>query len=619
MFKQKFTTLISAIIFLCLPATVFAMPVDRGFTPNKIIDDKVFSDTQTFGGADGVQKFLEKKHSVLANISPDFITRLKELDSTALKQDLEDPRPNLGRLRSASELIWDASLQSGLNPQVILASLNKEQGLITAKTDLNEPGLQRALDFAMGFGCPDSTGCSSSQFGGFYSQLFGTFDSGGNRYLGAAKSLMKSFSTPGGRGPQVNGRAAKVGDVIILDNTLGGYDGISPQQSLMIENNATAALYRYTPHVFNGNYNFWKYFQQWFKYPNGALLKLASSGDTYIIQNGVKLLVPQFVAQARKIDLTAVITVSPNEFESYDTDKPLGPADNTIVTVAGDAKKYVFLENIKHPASDLVIKQRGLDPAKTLSVTAQEAQIFDLGSVLTPKDGTIIRGVADKSVYLVSDGKIKMFSAYTFNQRNIKPKDLYTVPDAEILSYAQNGFVPPLDGTLIKTASSGTVYYAQNGYKQAVTAELFKNRGWSFKQVATLSGDEVEALTLGAYAQPKDRSFFAVGSKQGALYIFKDGTKHNISSFVAKQRGITADYVFPSGVVVSWYEGIPVAPRDGTVLKGDSDATVYLVMNGQLRPLTYKAYQNRRLSPKKTTVLSQAEIDSYGKGDTLEK
>lgn len=620
MFKQKFFKLLSVlVILLSVIPTAFAQPVDPLFNPSKLVEDKVFSDVQTFGGPEGIQKFLERKNSVLANTSPGFIARLKEPDSPKYKQDLEDPQPNLGRLRTAAELIWDASRQSGLNPQVILVTLNKEQGLITAKTDANETGLQRALDFSMGFGCPDSTGCSNSQFVGFYAQLFGTFDSSGNRYLGAAKSLMRSFTTEGGRGPQVNGKVAKVGDVITLDNTMGGYEGIMPQQTFSLENKATAALYRYTPHVFNGNYNFWKFFQAWFKYPSGTLLKLASGTDTYIIQNGVKQLVPQFVAQARKLDLTQTITVSPTEFDSLETERPLGPADSTIITVSGDSKKYVFIDNVKHPASDLVIKQRGLDPAKVLAVTPQEAAIFSEGSILPPKDGTVIRGVTDKSVYLAQNGKIKMYSAYTFAQNKIKPKDIYTVPDEEIASYTKDGFVAPLDGSLVKAGNSYTVYLVQSGYKQPVLGEIFKIRGWKFSQVASISTNEIDALPLGAYAQPKDRTFFAVGNLKGPFYMFKEGTKHSISAFVAKQRGLTPDYAFSQEVASSWVDGIPVPPANNTVVKGDKDQTVYLVVSGQLRPLTALAFKNRRISPKKIVILPQIEVDSYGKGDVLEK
>ncbi len=615
--KQKTLKIISAVLLGAIPFLAVAQTPDPAFTPNKLIEDKVFSDVQTFGGADGIQKFLVAKNSVLANTSQDFIAKLKEPQSVALKQSLDDPNPNLGRLRTAAELIWDASRQSGLNPQVILVTLNKEQGLITSANDYAPDKLQKALDRAMGFDCPDSSGCGNL-FPGFYYQLFGNNDSENNRYLGAAKSLMKSFSTVGGRGPVVDGAVSRVGQTITLDNTMGGYENILPQQTITLSNNATAALYRYTPHVFNGNYNFWRFFQGWFKYPNGTLLKLSGANDIYIIQNGVKLLVPQFVAQARSLDVTATIVVSPNEYDSYTTDKPLGPVDNTVVQDTGGIK-YVFLTNVKHQVSDLVLKQRGLDKASVLAITPAEAQIFEAGSVLPPKDGTVIRGTVDKSVYLVVDGKIKMYSGYTFAQSKVKTKDIYLVPDTEIATYTKNGFVAPKDGSLVKTASNGTVYLVENSLKRPILADIFKIRGFSYKSVASISEDEMSALPIGAYATPKDRTFFSVGSKTGQLYMFKEGTKHSISSFVAKQRHITPDYVFSDGVVAEWYDGIPVPPSDNTVVKGSDDQTVYLVVKGQLRPLTAQAFKNRRITAKQIVTLPQMEVEAYAKGDTLAK
>ena len=615
--KQKFTQIISAVFLVVFPLVTLAQTPEISFNPNKLIEDKVFSDTQTFGGAEGIQKFLTVKNSVLANTSPDFLAKLKESQVTELKQGLEDPRPNLGRLRTAAELIWDASIQSGLNPQVIIVTLNKEQGLITSANDYDSVKLQKALDRAMGFDCPDAAGCGNL-FPGFYYQLFGNYDSTNNRYLGAAKSLMKSFTTTGGRGPSVDGATSRVGQTITLDNTMGGYENILPNQSITLSNNATAALYRYTPHVFNGNYNFWKFFQGWFKYPNGTLLKLAAAADTYIIQNGVKQLVPQFVAQARVLDLSTTITVSPNEYESYTTDKPLGPVDNTIVQDTAGIK-YVFINNVRHQASDLVIKQRGLDTSKVLSISPAEAVIFDAGTVLPPKDGTVIRGAADKSVYLVVNGQIKMYSAYTFGQSKIKAKNIYIVPDAEISSYSKNGFVPPLDDSLVKASNNNTVYLVQNSLKQPILGEIFKIRGFSFKNVAAISPDEINALPLGSYAAPKDRTFFSVGSKIGQLYMFKEGTKHSISSYVSKQRGITPDYVFSSEVVAQWQDGIPVPPANNTVVKGDADQTVFLVVNGQLRPLTYQVFKNRKITVKKIVTLPQTEVDAYAKGDILAK
>lgn len=608
---------ISAVVLLVVFPTISLAQVNPNFNPDKLIEDKIFEDTQTFGGPEGIQKFLEVKNSVLANTSLDFLVKLKEPDSATLKLGLEDPQPNLPRLRTAAELIWDAAKQSGLNPQVILVTLNKEQGLITSANDFDPARLQKALDRSMGFDCPDSGGCGNL-FPGFYYQLFGNFDSENNRYLGAAKSLMKSFSTPNGRGPAFNGQVSRVGDVITLDNTPSQIYNPPAQQTVTLFNRATAALYRYTPHVFNGNYNFWKFFNEWFRYPNGTILKLATGVDYYIIQNGVKQLIPQFVAVSRGLNLNNSVIASPNEFESYSTDKVLGPVDNTIVTVIGENTKFVFDKNIKHPASEFVMKQRGLDPNKVISISAQESALFEKGPVLTPSEGTVLRGVTDQTVYLVENSRLKAFSAFTFAQRKIKASNVMTVPDAEVASYEKLGFVPPLDGTLIKPENSGTIYLMEQGLKRPLSAEIFKNRGLSFKNVITLSKDEVGALTIGAFATPKEKTWLA-DSKTKQQYLFKDGSLHSISSYVAKSRVITPDYYFSPGEIGEWQLGIPYPPKNGTLISGDQDQTVYYVQNGQLKPITYNAFKARRYSFAKVVKLPQEEVNAYAKGETITK
>lgn len=616
--KLYFTyAVLSALCFSLLPNSSYAQSINPAFDPNKLIEDKVFSDTQTFGGAAGIQKFLESRNSVLANTSPEFLARLKEPTVTMLKTALEDPEPALPRLRTAAELIWDASQSSGLNPQVILVTLNKEQGLIDGITP-NSDRLQRALDFSMGFACPDSTGCSQNTlFPGFYFQLFGNFDSSNNRYLGAAKSLMKSFSTPGGRGPSGDGKVSKVGEIISLSNTLGSYDGAPAQQTVMLSNNATAALYRFTPHVYNGNYNFWRFFNAWFKYANGTIMQVGSDVGLYIIQNGSRLQLPQFVAKARGLDVSKAIVVSPNELENYPQGKLYGPSDNTIVTVSGDPQKYVFLDNIKHPASDFVIAQRKLNIANTLAITQDESQLFTAGDVLTPADGTVVRGQTKPEVYIVDAGKLKMYSAFTFKQSGVAKK-VQLVSDNEIGTYPKAGFVAPLNGTLVKASNSSAIYEMGQGSLHPLSAELFKNRKLSYKNVASLSPDEIGSFSVDGFALPRDKTFFAVsGSTQ--LYYFKEGSKRTISAFVAKQQHIAADFTFSQAEAASWADGIPVAPRDNTIIKGDGDSTIYIVVKGQLRPLTYTAFKNRKITAKKISNLPQAEVDSYAKGDVLVK
>ena len=102
-----------------------------------------------------------------------------------LKQALDDPEPSLPYLRTAAQLIWDASESTGLNPQVILVTMEKEEGLIDQQYG-SPDAAQTAIDHALGFNCGDNVACWNL-FPGFYYQLFGNLDCSGNRYLGAAK------------------------------------------------------------------------------------------------------------------------------------------------------------------------------------------------------------------------------------------------------------------------------------------------------------------------------------------------------------------------------------------------------------------------------------------------
>ncbi|HSD12048.1 MAG TPA: hypothetical protein VLC10_00685 [Patescibacteria group bacterium] len=601
--KRALSAIVTSVLLLQPIFASAQLDVRPGFNPNMLVPDTAFADTQTFGGPEGIQRFLESKGSPLADTSPAFIARLSEPGAAELKQAIGDARPQAGRARTAAELIWDAAQSGGLNPQVILVTLQKEQGLVTGSGNTAPDRIQRALDRAMGFACPDGGACGDL-FAGFYYQLFGNVDLENNRYLGAVRSLAKSYSTPGGRGPRLNGHDAQVGESITLDNTLGGFAGVQARQTVTIGNRATAALYRYTPHVFNGNYNFWRYFVDWFKYPNGTLIRLPGDPALYIIQNGQRQKVLDFVSRARGIDPSKAMSVSPTEIQDYPAGALYGPADDTIISVGG--RNYVFRGGVKHPASRFVLAQRKLDTTKVTEVDAAEAGQFADGSQLTPKDGTVLRGTVIEDAYQVQDGVLRRFSAFTFAQLGAATSLKY-VPDDELLSYPKKGWVAPLDGTLVKAAGAPDVYLMGQGQKRPVPSELFKNLQFSARKVVTLSADEVSSYVTGVPPTPHERTWFA-GAQSKALYVFKDGAKHLIPAFVAKQRYITPDYVFDDGVIAQWPNGIALPPRDNTLVKSADAATVYVVLDGQLRPLTGEIFKLRKYSFRNVSTLPAADV-----------
>ncbi len=568
--KVKITILIATITALTLPSFVSAQgAVDPAFNPNLIIPDSAFSDVGTFGSAQGVQKFLELKGSVLANNSPDFLVKLKEPD-TQTKIGLEDSEPNLTRLRTAAELIYDSATHWGLNPQVILVMLQKEQSLITGTFSSNTD-LQKALDRAVGFGCPDDQPCGDI-FLGFYRQLFGSFDSQGSRWLGEAASLMKSFNaTVGGvrvgRGPGVDAsnqtfgrpiiRTSRMGNTVVIDNTIGGYDNVPAQQTVTLQNFATAALYRYTPHVFNGNYNFWKFYTAWFKYPNGTIIQKVGDPVQYVIDNGTKRTFSAFVATQRKLNLTNIIIVSPTEFDSYPTQKPIPPLDGTLIKGDANASIYLIQDSAKHPISHSVFVQRKFSFAKAI-----------------------------------------------------------TIPQAEVDSYDLGSYVPPIDGTLITGQTDQTVYIMVSAVKQPISASVFKARKLSFKSVMKLSDEEIVSIPSGPFLTPPEQTTFKTPSDP-TIYFYKGGLKHSVSAFVFKQRAVKN---FPmlnlsDAEAASIPTGDPLPPTDNTVFKGDSSSAIYKMVGGLKRLFTAASYKKARHP--KAIILPQAEVDQYQPGDDI--
>lgn len=127
---------------------------------------------------------------------------------------------------SAAQAFVDAALRYDLNPIVLLARAQVEQGIVS-KT---ERPSQSRLDWAFGCGCPDGRSCYE-QFRGFSNQV-----------LCSAQTLRKLYdASVTGEGQWVAGRSKLA------------LDGIDVRPG----NHATAALYAYTPWILRGRGGNW--------------------------------------------------------------------------------------------------------------------------------------------------------------------------------------------------------------------------------------------------------------------------------------------------------------------------------------------------------------------------
>ncbi|PIR97419.1 MAG: hypothetical protein COT91_01515 [Candidatus Doudnabacteria bacterium CG10_big_fil_rev_8_21_14_0_10_41_10] len=614
-FKKVFIILV--LILILTPVLSLA----DGFNSSLIITDSRFSNSDAFSSAEAIQRFLKQKGSVLANTSSDFLKQLKEPADVSLKIRLEDPNPDLGRLRSAAELIYDAAQLSKINPQVILVTLQKEQSLIGGSSN----NIQRRLDRALGYACPDSGVCGDI-FLSFYSQLFGNVDSEGNRYLGGVRSLSKSFYTPSGRGPAVDSsgrtygsgakvRISHVGDTITVDNTQGAPYNAEATQTVTLGNSATAALYRYTPHVYNGNYNFWKFFTEWFKFTNGSLVKFSGSNTVYFIDNGTRRPVSGTVMTQRGLDVTQAFEVSSDELTEFPEAPPLPPKNGTLLSPSTADKLYIVADNELREVSDFVSNLQGYDKSKTIYLPLFEVNSYAMGDRELPPSNTLLRGVTNPEVYIVEGGKIRSISGFVFEQRGFKFSNVIVAPDSEVATMSKGQTLPPLDGTLIKQDGQPLVYYVALGQKFPIPYFVFLSRGFKFSKVVILGSDEVGNMETGEHLAPADGSLL---KKQGdpTVYFVEQGQLHGITGFLFKHNGLKFSNVLEitEAELTLFPIKDPLVLPDGSLIKVTGSATVYLLEEGIKNALTLEAFNNRNFDFSDVVEVPDEESLRYPSG-----
>ncbi len=225
------------------------------FEAGNIISDEVFFDSSTMTEAE-IQAFLEE----MVPSCQSGYTCLKDWYDTSRSTtaDAMCGAYSGGTRERASRIIYKVSQACGINPQVILATLQKEQGLVNHVW----PSDWR-YEIAMGQGCPDTAACDTRYYG-FFNQVFG------------AAWQFKRYANPAGTSQYFTWYApGKTWNILWNPNHSCG------SSPVYVENQATANLYYYTPYQPNaaaikagygtgdgcssyGNRNFYQYFTDWF-------------------------------------------------------------------------------------------------------------------------------------------------------------------------------------------------------------------------------------------------------------------------------------------------------------------------------------------------------------------
>lgn len=356
-----------------------AAPPGSAFDPGLIISDSVFFDFGTLTQAQ-IQAVLDSKVSDCRATDPavDCLkTYLSDIPETAATGEGEvGPCKAIAAKTgaTAAEIIYTIANACGVNPKVLIVTLQKEQGLVTSTKPTEY--MYRA---AMGFGCPDSDpGICGKVYTGLFNQLY------------RAAKQFRWYGNPAG-----SFTYWKPGRTVAMRYNPKSSCGT---KSFELKSQATANLYYYTPYTPNdaalnnlygtgdscsayGNRNFWRFYHDWFGSPigGGYLLKAAGT-ETFLIVDKVKYRVSDTRLLASLRPLGPIGEVSQSYLDSFQTS-----GDAYQLAKSNSAGKYFLLvDGVKYSLADCSLAQHfGLNCDSALTLTDSQLLTFIDGGPLT--------------------------------------------------------------------------------------------------------------------------------------------------------------------------------------------------------------------------------------------
>ena len=469
MIKKYF--LLFLIVGLFIGNSPVLAQVDPEFDPNNIISDDAILNSSAMSLAD-IKNFLGQRKSFLSQYSaPDsdgvvmsaaeiiYNASMNNYDCYGVK--LSD-NPNMAERRSKCTPIT-------INPRFLLVLLQKEQGLI----DSTNPS-QSALDWATGYGCPDSGGCNE-RWKGF-----------GKQVNSAALQFYDYMVNP-------RLYKYKAGQTYLFTNPFA-IEELRSDVEVTPTNSATAALYNYTPHVYNGNYNFYKLWQRYFSQDllNGSLVQINGEAGVWLIQNGQKRPFLSKSALLSRYDTSRVIKVSATDLGKYSKGAPIRFSQYSIVQ-APDGKIYLLVDDKKRLiVSDEVFRKIGFNPMEIEQANWEDVLAYVEGAPISAEVGTPIGYLAQDAttggVYWVEDTmRYPLWDAVLLKTK-FKDRPITKMTTEELAVFTQGNPVKFEDGYLLKSSISSAVYIIEDGKKRPiVSGDVFVEHGFKWENIVSVS------------------------------------------------------------------------------------------------------------------------------------
>ena len=490
MLKRKLSAIFFVLfVFFALGRAARAVDIDPTFNPENIISDQDLLNYSSMGVSD-IQDFLIQKNSFLANYhtinahgTPG--KSAAEIIYDATNQNYDCSGVDLGDSPTEADKKAHCRIITTVSPKVILVLLQKEQGLIE-----NSNPSQKALDWAAGYGCPDGLACNP------YYKGFG-------KQVNSAALQFLAYINEQERYPY------KMGQTCTFNNPYGAIS--TATMTVTPQNKATAALYDYTPHVFNGNYNFFKLWKKYFPtiknfYPDGTLLQAQGDAGVWLIQDGKKRPFLSEGALTSRFSKSQIVNTTEDVLNNYPTGSGIKFPNYSLVM---DPNKNIFLlaDNQKRPIANMAaFKQIGFSKDEIIPATIDDLSGYQTGTTITATSsyatGAILQDKKTGARFYVENNTKYPITDKAVLDYKFKGQKIIKVSSKELAGYKTGSQVLFGDGTLLTSPSSPTIYMITGGKKRPfISSDVFVRMGYNIANVITVSPQLLYIYDMGTPIQ----------------------------------------------------------------------------------------------------------------------
>ncbi len=204
-------------------------------------------------------------------------------------------------------------------------------------------------------------------------------------------------------------------------------------------------------------------------------------------------------------------------------------------------------------------------------------------------DGTIVQDESGGSLYILQDGKRRLFTSMSVFLSSYSPSQIVAVSKADLEKY-------PL-GTPIKFAQysllrvpKGTVYLLVGDMLRGIVSrEVFRVLGFNPDEVISVSDADVQGYTKGELITLKTaypQGALVQSNKTSPVYYVKNGVKQRAidPSLVSANFPYKKVSRISAKELARFEDGGPLLLNEGVLVKG-SKSEVYIVSHGALRPI----------------------------------